>query len=357
MLCERRRQRYNRQDRSAETAPEAGDTHEEIETITPAARSAAARLHTLRCAQLGRAASFAGPGAGFAAILSATAKFLFPDYLENAPANELSDALARFYEACVQPPLHIETLRRRSGIVCHALTYLLRGRDSLPVKAASCLDVSGVYHVAGLGPRFWSAVLQAPSPARHPGWTPPILAGLERLRLATWRRGDDAETVYTALVSAYERVRVQEPSLSALHIDHFLTLIAAMPGRNLPRQTRSVMTARHFDRRDPAGELRRMPLRERLKERGQTLARGQEQIELALAKSDSKGIGDALAAADLPGCLRSPLDWGEHGETLTLWVGRLWESDEPYRTLAAFWAAEPLPGAGLWLPAAVLASA
>ncbi len=52
--------------------------------------------------------------------------------------------------------------------------------------------------------------------------------------------------------------------------------------------------------------------------------------------------------------MRSPLDWGEHAETLTLWVGRLWETDDPYRTLAAFWAAEPLPGAGLWLPAAVL---
>ena len=77
-------------------------------------------------------------------------------------------------------------------------------------------------------------------------------------------------------------------------------------------------------------------------------------MEMALANSDGKGIGDALAAANLEGCLRSPLDWGEHAETLTLWVGRLWESDDPYRTLAAFWNADPLPGAGLWLPAAVL---
>ena len=41
-----------------------------------------------------------------------------------------------------------------------------------------------------------------------------------------------------------------------------------------------------------------MSLRERLKERGQALAQGQEQIELALANSDGKGIGDALATAD-----------------------------------------------------------
>ncbi len=308
---------------------------------------------------LGELHHLSGLGPRFAAILSATARFLFPDFLENAPANELSDALTRFYEACAQPPLHAETLRRRAGIVRHALTYLLRGRDPLPIKAASCIDVSGVYHVAGLGPSFWSAVLQALSPTRHPGWAPAILAGLERLGFSVGpasRRscGKSIETIYAALLSAYAEIQAQEPALSALHIDHFLTLVAAMRGRNLPRH-------------DAIGdeiygpfiaaiqrERARMPLRERLKERGQALARGQEQMEQALANSDGKGIGDALAAADLAGCLRSPLDWGEHGETLTLWVGRLWESEDPYRTLAAFWAAEPLPGAGLWLPAAVL---
>ena len=35
-------------------------------------------------------------------------------------------------------------------------------------------------------------------------------------------------------------------------------------------------------------------------------------------------------------------------------MGRLWEADDPYHTLADFWAADPIPGAGLWLPAAVL---
>jgi 5-methylcytosine-specific restriction protein B len=294
-------------------------------------------------------------GPRFAAILSATAKFLFADFLEIASANELSDALARFYEACVQPPLHVEALRQRAGIVRHALMYMLRGRDPLPSKAAACLEVSGAYHVAGLGPSFWSALLQALSPARHPGWTPAIRAGLERLGLATWRRGDGADVIYAALLSAYDRILAQEPALSALHVDHFLTLVAVMRGRNLPRhdalgeEIHGPSIAAAIQR-----ERARMSLRERLKERGQALARGQEQMEQALAVSDGKGIGDALAAADLAGCLRSPLDWGKHAETLTLWVGRLWESDDPYRTLAAFWAAEPLPGAGLWLPAAVM---
>src|SRR5262245_29486608 len=124
-----------------------------------------------------------GLGPRFAAVLSASVKFLYADFLENASAAELGDALVCFYEACVQPPLHVETLRRRAGIVRHGLAYLLRGRDPLPVKAAACLSAKGTYHVAGLGPSFWSALLQALQPSRHPGWTPAILAGLDRLGL------------------------------------------------------------------------------------------------------------------------------------------------------------------------------
>jgi MoxR-like ATPase/uncharacterized protein (DUF2461 family) len=304
---------------------------------------------------LGELHHLPGLGPRFSAILSATVRFLFADFLENASATELSEALVRFHEACVQPPLHVETLRRRAGIVRHGLAYLLRGRDPLPIKAAACLEASGAYHVGGLGPRFWSAMLQALQPSRHPGWTPAILAGLERLGLANGQRGAGPQAIYTALQSAYARIQALEPDLSALHIDHFLTLVAAMRGRNLPRNEDLDEEPRHESILAAIqGERSRLPLRERLKDRGQALARGQEQMEMALANSDGKGIGDALAAADMDGCLRSPLDWGEQAETLTLWVGRLWETDDPYRTLAAFWAAEPLPGAGLWLPAAVL---
>jgi MoxR-like ATPase/uncharacterized protein (DUF2461 family) len=294
-------------------------------------------------------------GPRFAAILSATSKFLFTDFLENAPANEWSDALVRFYEACVQPPLHIETLRRRAGIVRHAAAYLLRGRDSPPIKMAACLDIAGAYHVPGLGTSFWPALLQALAPLRHPGWTPAILAGLERLGLAAGRSGDKKEIIYAGLICAYDRIQALEPALSALHIDHFLTLVASMRGRNLPPH--EALREEAYGNPFPSALQRervRMPLRERLKDRGQALARGQEKMGQALAKCDGKGIGDALAAADLEGSLRSPLDWGKYAEMLTLWVGRLWESDDPYRTLAAFWVAEPLPGAGLWLPAAVL---
>jgi MoxR-like ATPase/uncharacterized protein (DUF2461 family) len=295
-----------------------------------------------------------GLGPRFGAILSASVKFLYPDFLDNAPAAELGDALLRFYEACVHPPLHAETLSRRAGLVRHALAYLLRGRDPWPLKAAACLSPAGIYYVAGLGPSFWSAVLQGLNPLRHPGWTPAILAGLSRLGLASWRRGDAPEVIYAALCSVYDRIQALEPALSALHVDHFLTKIASLRGRNLPRDEElehesgdEVMAAA------VRAERGRLSLRQRLKDRGEALARGQEMLERALANCDGHGIGDALAAADPNGCRRASIDWGAHGETLTLWVGRLWESDDPYGVLTRFWDEEPLPG-GLWLPAAVL---
>jgi 5-methylcytosine-specific restriction protein B len=294
-------------------------------------------------------------GPRFAAILSASVKFLYADFVDRAPLEELTDALTRFYEACVQPPLHVETLRRRAGIVRHGVAYLLRGRDPLPVKARLCLEAGGPYHVPGLGPQFWSALLQGLHPTRHPGWMTSTLAGLRRLGLADWGSGEGPEVVYDGLLKAYAHIQSLEPALSALHVDHFLALVARMRGRNLfdadgseggrPRCPVAAAVRR---------ERGRLPLRGRLKERGQALAQAQEQMEMALARRDGKQIGTALAAADPNGSARSILDCGLHAETLTLWVGRLWETDDPYPLLAEFWSEDPLPGAGLWLPAAVL---
>ena len=113
-----------------------------------------------------------GLGPRCAAVLSASAKFLFADFVDGASDADLLDALLRFYDAAVSPPLHAAALRRRAGIVRHGLAYLLRGRDALPAKADACLGPAGAYHVVGLGPQFWSALFQAMNPTRHPGWLP-----------------------------------------------------------------------------------------------------------------------------------------------------------------------------------------
>jgi uncharacterized protein (DUF2461 family) len=293
----------------------------------------------------------AGLGPRCDAVAGATARFLYADFLDAAPESDLAEALVRFYEACVRPPLHAPTLCRRAGLVRHGLAYLLRGRDPLPAKTAACLAPSGPYHVGGLGPQFWSAALQALDPAHNPSWTAETLEGLRRLGLLCPRPADGPAEVYADLVAAYDRIMALEPGLSALHVDHFLGLVAAMRGRHLGAAdgTPPCPVAAALAR-----SRRRRPLRDLLKQRGPALAAAQEAIEAALAGQDGKAIGSALAAADPAGAGRSPLDWAEHAETLTLWVGRLWEAEEPEAVLDAFWKADPLPGAGLWLPAAVL---
>ena len=288
-------------------------------------------------------------GSRFAAILGASARFLYGDFLDHAKDADFRDALTRFHDACVTPPLHSETVRRRAGVVRYALGYLLRGRDALAQKAHNVLAVNGPYRVAGLGPVFWSALLQGLNPHTNPGWTPATLTGLRRLGLADWSPNDGAAAIYTSLQRAYQRIQTLDGSLTAVHVDHFLTLVATMSGRNLWQTRGGDLVAKTLQQ-----ERVRVPLRERLKQRGTALAQAQESFEAALRTGDGKRLGDALAAADPDGAARSPLDWGEHAAALTHWAARLWQCEDPYATLAEFWQTDALPGAGLWLPAAVL---
>ncbi|HVS39923.1 MAG TPA: DUF2461 family protein [Gemmataceae bacterium] len=300
-------------------------------------------------AELGR---LPGMGLRFSAVLSATARFLYPAFLDEASDADLAAALVRFYEAVVDPPLHAGAIQSRIGIVRHGLACLLQGRDPLPVRLEACLAPGGPYHVVGLGPAFWSALFQAARRARRPAWTPAVVAGLRRLGLARWRSGDRPGVVYAALLDAYEQILALRPATNALHVDHFLTLVASMKGRCLSRSSRLP------DETDRVADAIRQvraeeTLRRRLKEGGEAIARAREQMEAGLAQADGAQILAALAAAD-PAAARSGLDGPTHAETLTLWVGRLWETDDPYPLLASFWDADPLPGAGLWLPAAAL---
>lgn len=298
-------------------------------------------------AELGRLPGF---GPRCEAIRGATARFFFGDFLDRASEPDFIDAINRFYRATVALPLHGATLQRRAGLVRHGLAALLRGRAPASAKAASCLAPDGPYFVAGLGPAFWSALLQALDPIHRPGWTRATVAGLRRFGLARWPRGAGPATVYAALQAVYADIQRRAPGLSALHVDHFLTLIAVMPGRDLWAAT------------EPADPVARAiaairqggALRERLKDRGEALAHAREGLEAGLARCAGAALGAALAVADPAGAARSSLDWSAQGEALTLWIGRLWESDDPEETLAAFWKADPLPGAGLWLPAAVM---
>ncbi|MBV9125899.1 MAG: hypothetical protein JO112_21320, partial [Planctomycetes bacterium] len=174
-----------------------------------------------------------GLGPRFQAVLEARTHLLSEAFLDQATEADFQGALVRFYEACVRPALHTDTLRRRTGIVRHALGHLLRCRDPLPQKADRCLAVDAPYHVAGLGPVFWSALFQGLAPMSFPAWTPAIEAGLRRLGLASWQQATRPGEVYGAMVRVYAHLRALEPALIPFHLDHFLTLTAAMKGRNI----------------------------------------------------------------------------------------------------------------------------
>lgn len=283
------------------------------------------------------------------AVLEARGRLVSEHFLNSASEKDFTDIIIAFYEACVDPPLHTDTVRRRARFLRHGVEHLVRSPDPAPRKLARCLASDGPYRVAGLGPAFWSAVLQALDPVRHPAWRTRIDRGLHRLGLARWQTHDGPEASYAARLQAYHEMRELHPGLTALHLDHFLTLVADLHGRTLPTEATPL---------DLAAILRaarvRLPLRRRLKERGAALADARRRLEMALTNRDGAEIGAALAIADPIGAARAPIDWLTQADSLTHWIGKLWYADDPDEALEAMWDADPIRGGGLWLPSAVL---
>lgn len=293
----------------------------------------------------------AGLGARFRAIRAAPAAFFSETHLDQLDRDRFREVVRNFYEACVQPPLHGETLDRNAGLVRHALTHLLRGKDPLPVKLANCVAANGPYHVPGLGPAFWSALAQSLDPVRNPAWTAPVVAGLARLGLAK----PGTSPSYAALLDAYQKFRDLTPTLTALHVDHFLSLVARMKGRDLGAEEECPLSLGGVDLEVVLrAERARVPLRTRLKERGAALAEARRQLQAGLAAGDMGAVGKALSVADPSSSQSSAIDWQALADPLRLWIGRLWQADDAYAILEEFWSAAPLVSAGLWLAPAVL---
>jgi MoxR-like ATPase len=277
-------------------------------------------------------------------ILAARQIWLRDEFIDGAASEEFLAAVSQFYRAVVHPPLHAETLVRRIDLVRHGIAHLVRSRDPLPVRLDRCLSPTGTYFVAGLGPAFWSAVVQALDHKRYPAWTAATLAGLSRLGLARWHSGDGTTAVYSAMLATYRRVLTLEPSLTALHIDHFLLLVGRMHGRDLwsgSGQSDPVLAI--------IGQERgRCPLRQRLKHRGRQLAEARSQFEAGLRANDKDAVAAALRVADPESIRPAAID----SEMLPA-IARLWNADDPLAALDAF-AGESPPQIGRRVAPAVL---
>src|SRR5262249_42339089 len=161
---------------------------------------------------------------------------------------------------------------------------------------------------------------QLVDPLQHPAWTPAVEAGLRRLGLARWSAQDGPGQVYAAVLDVYAELLKQHPGLSALHLDHFLTLVATMQGRDLwanaPRLDGALPGA------DLAALIRqertRVPLRQRLRQRGRTLHDCRRRLEGALAAQDGFQIGQVLSIIHPAGHRRAGTDGKACGETLAL---------------------------------------
>jgi 5-methylcytosine-specific restriction enzyme B len=283
-------------------------------------------------------------GAKVRAILTAPRIWLHDAFLDAAEPEQFAKAVGEFYGAVVQPPLHADTLHRRIELVRHGIAHLVRSRDPLPVRLGRCVAPAGTYYVAGLGPAFWTMVVQAIDPERCPAWTVCTLAGLTRLGLARWHSGDGATAIYSALLATYRRILRQEPSLTALHVDHFLLLVGRMHGRDLWSGAGQIDPIFAVIRQ----ERRRCPLRQRLKERGGQLAEARSQFEAGLRANDVSAVIANLRIAAEESARREPI----RPETLPV-VARLWNADDPLAALEAF-EHESLEPVRRWFGPAVL---
>src|SRR2546423_821290 len=80
--------------------------------------------------------------------------------------------LRRVAESALPVSYHPGVFAREVRFLRHALTHLIRGRDPLPERLARCITPGEPYHVPGLGPGFWSAVVRDLRPESAPLWCP-----------------------------------------------------------------------------------------------------------------------------------------------------------------------------------------
>jgi MoxR-like ATPase/uncharacterized protein (DUF2461 family) len=175
-----------------------------------------------------------------------------PTDLDHIPDTALAMALERFAASVLPVVFHPGVFRREIGFLRHALSHLFRGHDPLPDRLARCVTPGEAYHVPGLGPGFWAAIVR--TVAELPVWCPAVERGLRMLGLFPDGPRTAAER-FAATVAGCEHLGIQNSSpkaggetdqtppslrgkgvggLGLFQVSDFLERVSRMMGRELP---------------------------------------------------------------------------------------------------------------------------
>ena len=204
---------------------------------------------------------------------------------------------------------HLDVFTRETRFIRHAVTHLLRGHDPLPERLARCVTPGAAYHVPGLGPGFWSAVVSACDPTL-PRWCPAVERGLASLGLVN-STPHTFEDRFAAFLTGCGRVSELAPELDPARTTDFLERVSRTTGRQLAAAGGGAARAWAAGPDDIRGALRevrtRLPLRRRIREAqpGQIEAVRQFQAESAAQRYEA--AFDAFRAAFSDGAWESAL--------------------------------------------------
>ncbi len=173
------------------------------------------------------------PSARDAAIHAATATWLTPDTLDDAPDGELADHLGGFYRAVVPGHWHPDCFRAHASLARFALVHVLFGADPLGERLSRCSTPGGPYHVPGAGPAFWFALGKALGPGVVPDWRPGVRRGVARLGLIAPAVERNTPAGFTHVARLYAQLMREFPDLDADLLDTFFARAANPRGRDL----------------------------------------------------------------------------------------------------------------------------
>lgn len=157
-------------------------------------------------------------------------RFFNTQFLEQATDETLVAALTEFYKDVVTIPLRYRAIEQAPNRVRQALLRLLDTDIELADRVDLVLQPRSPLYQAGLGKSFYSPLLQALDPDRHPFWNNRVEAGLRTLGMQRWKAADTPGSRYLAIQSACLDLTTLHPDFDLFEVDHFMDFVTRGAG-------------------------------------------------------------------------------------------------------------------------------